>query len=162
MIKNSQKGLPTFNQNLLCVSGIIIIEKKCTVFSVTFTNMQLIYIYMFFQLHENILWMQFCVLKEANLLETLFGVALGAAKPTNYIMSIFAHAFQIIGKINRQLGLRKMFLLQLLMSLMKKTIINNFACLSRLFFSIFENLKKATWITNWPYLSKLCIICVCC
>lgn len=133
MIKNSQKGLPTFNQNLLCVSGIIIIEKKCTVFSVTFTNMQLIYIYMFYQLHENILSMQFCVLKEDNLLETLFGV--GAAKPTNYIMSIFAHAFQIIGKINRQLGLRKMlFLLQLLMSLMKKTIINNFACLSRLFF----------------------------
>ena len=87
--------------------------------------------------------MQFCVLKGDNLLETLFGV--GAAKPTNYIMSIFAHAFQIIGKINRQLGLRKMlFLLQLLMSLMKKTIINNFACLSRLFFSIFENLKKAT------------------
>ena len=41
MIKNSQKGLPTFNQNLLCVSGIIIIEKKCTVFSVTFTNMHL-------------------------------------------------------------------------------------------------------------------------
>lgn len=127
-----KKDCQLFNQNLLCVSGIIIIEKKCTVFSVTFTNMQLIYIYMFFQLHENILSMQFCVLKEDNLLETLFGV--GAAKPTNYIMSFFAHAFQIIGKINRQLGLRKMFLLQLLMSLMKKTIINNFACLSRLFF----------------------------
>lgn len=141
MIKNSQKGLPTFNQNLLCVSGIIIIEKKCTVFSVTFTNMQLIYIYMFFQLHENILSMQFCVLKGDNLLETLFGV--GAAKPTNYIMSIFAHAFQIIGKINRQLGLRKMlFLLQLLMSLMKKTIINNFACLSRLFFLYLKIWKK--------------------